>query len=104
LEKAQKNAVSARVLPDGRIRYYNQEALARTPGPTRGRSHVTEWNPTNGDVRIWEETYNHSGQVNRVHPKMKNGELLDLPHYPPTKADIDAGIATPSGRAISFNL
>ncbi|WP_240155268.1 RHS repeat domain-containing protein [Candidatus Pantoea multigeneris] len=104
LEKAQKSAVSTRVLPDGRIRYYNQEALARTPGPTRGRSHVTEWNPTNGDVRIWEETYNHSGQVNRVHPKMKNGELLDLPHYPPTKADIDAGIATPSGRAISFNL
>ncbi len=104
LEKAQRNAVNTRVLPDGRIRYYNEEALARTPGPTRGRSHVTEWNPKNGDVRIWEETYNHSGQVNRVHPKMKNGDLLDLPHYPPTKADIDSGIATSSGRAVPFNL
>jgi len=104
LEKAQKNAANIRILPDARIRYYNEEALARTFGPTRGRSHVTEWNTKNGDVRVWEETYNHSGQVNRVHPKMKNGDLLDLPHYPPTKADIDSGIATFSGRAVPLNL
>lgn len=104
LESAQDSAVNIRTLPDGRIRYYDAESLARTPGPTRGRSHVTEWNPKTGNVRSWEETYNHSGQVNRVHPKMKNGELLDLPHYPPTKADLDAGIATPSGRSIPFNL
>nr|WP_275895870.1 RHS repeat-associated core domain-containing protein [Serratia marcescens] len=99
LEKAQKTAVNTRHLPDGRIRYYDKEALARTQGPTRGRSHVTEWDPKTGNVRSWEETYNHAGEVNRVHPKMKNGEVLNLPHYPPTKADIDAGIATPSGKA-----
>ncbi|MCK7431184.1 RHS repeat-associated core domain-containing protein [Enterobacter chengduensis] len=104
LESAQDSAVNIRTLPDGRIRYYDAESLARTPGPTRGRSHVTEWNPKTGDVRSWEETYNHSGQVNRVHPKMKNGELLDLPHYPPTKADLDAGIVTLFGRAIPPNL
>ncbi|WP_258305643.1 RHS repeat-associated core domain-containing protein, partial [Pectobacterium parmentieri] len=100
LEKAQKTAVNVRELPDGRIRYYDKEALARTEGPTRGRSHVTEWNPSNGNVRSWEETYDHSGKVNRVHPKMSNGEVLDKPHYPPTKADLDAGKATPSGKAI----
>jgi len=99
LEKAQKSAVNTRHLPDGRIRYYDKESLARTQGPTRGRSHVTEWDPKTGNVRAWEETYNHAGEVNRVHPKMTNGEILKLPHYPPTKADIDAEIATPSGRA-----
>ena len=31
---------------------------------------------------------------------MKNGEVLDLPHYPPTKVDIDSGKATSSGKAI----
>ncbi len=98
LEKAQNEAVRSSVLPDGRIRYYNAESPAKTAGPTRGRSHVTEWDPSTGNVRSWEETYDHSGNVNRVHPKMNNGEILDLPHYPPTKADIDAGKVTPTGR------
>lgn len=101
LEGAQATADRARVLPDGRIQYYDKEALARTSGPTRGRSHVTGWNPATGQVRSWEETYDHSGAVNRVHPKMSDGEVLDLPHYPPTKADIDQGKATPGGRAIN---
>ena len=80
LEGAQATADRTRTLPDGRVRYYDKEALARTTGPTRGRSHVTEWNPTTGQVRVWEETYDHSGQVNRVHPKMVDGEVLDAPH------------------------
>lgn len=101
LEKAQNEAARNRVLPDGRIRYYNAESPARTVGPTRGRSHVTEWDPSTGNVKGWEETYDHSNNVNRVHPKMKNGEILDLPHYPPTRADIDVGKATSTGRAIN---
>ncbi|GEM_PF-1575721 len=101
LEGAQATADRVRTLPDGRIRYYDKEALARTQGPTRGRSHVTEWSPTTGQARVWEETYDHSGAVNRVHPKMSDGEVLDLPHYPPTKADIDQGKSTPSGREIN---
>jgi len=95
LEGAQVNAERARTLPDGRIRYYDKEAFARTPGPTRGRSHVTEWSPATGRVRTWEQTYNHEGEVNRVHPKMIDGELLDLPHYPPTKSEIDQGKTRP---------
>jgi RHS repeat-associated protein len=99
LQKAQDSAANVRTLPDGRVRYYDQEIPAARPGPTRGRSHVTEWNPQTGQVRAWEETYDQAGEVNRVHPKMNNGEVLDLPHYPPTKADIDQGKATASGRA-----
>ncbi|RQU81800.1 RHS repeat-associated core domain-containing protein [Burkholderia cenocepacia] len=57
LQKVQGSAVSTRQLPDGRIRYYDAEAPALKPGPTRGRSHVTEWNPGTGQVRSWEETY-----------------------------------------------
>jgi len=34
------------------------------------------------------------------YPKMNNGEVLDLPHYPPTQTDIDSGKATPSGKAV----
>jgi uncharacterized protein RhaS with RHS repeats len=101
LASAQKSAERTRALPDGRVRYYDKEALARTAGPTRGRSHVTEWNPKTGQIRVWEETYNHAGEVNRVHPKMNDGEVLDLPHYPPTKADIDQEKSTASGRAIN---
>ncbi|GEM_PF-6098353 len=99
VEGAQDKAVRFRNLPDGRVRYYEKEALAVKLGPTRGRSHVTEWNPNTGQVRVWEETYDHMGKVNRVHPKMNNGEIFELPHYPPTKADIDSGKATAAGRA-----
>ena len=101
LQGAEKSAERIRKLPDGRIRYYDKEALARTSGPTRGRSHVTEYNPATGQVRTWEETYDHFGKVNRVHPKMANGTLLELPHYPPTKTDIDQGLSNSNGRAIN---
>ncbi len=49
----------------------DKEVLARTAVPTGGRSHVTEFTPATGQVRAWEETYDHSGAVHRVHPKMK---------------------------------
>lgn len=55
LEKAQNEAVRNRVLPDGHIRYYNAESPAKTAGPTRGRSHVTEWDPSTGNVRSWKK-------------------------------------------------
>ncbi|WP_085623233.1 MULTISPECIES: RHS repeat-associated core domain-containing protein [unclassified Pseudomonas] len=96
LEGAQSRAVRERHLLDGRIRYYERESPARTQGPTRGRSHATEWNPKTGEVRSWEESYDHSGNVNRIHPKSKNGREMRLPHYPPTLADIEQGLAEPS--------
>jgi len=87
LEKAQSSAAQARKLPDGRVRYYGAEKGSRSPGPTRGRSFVTEYDPATGRVRQWMETYDQSGAVNRVHPKMVNGEVLDVQHYPPTAGE-----------------
>ena len=100
LEKAQSTSVKERILPDGRIRYYGIERPAKTAGPTRGSSYVTEYNPRTGQVRSWQENYSQSGHVNRVHPKTNNGEVLDLPHYPPTQKDIDSGKVTSSGKSL----
>jgi RHS repeat-associated protein len=91
LEKAQNTAANTRELPDGRTRYYGQEKLSSKPGATRGASLVTEYDPKRGNVRQWMESYDHKGNVIRVHPKMKNGEVLDLPHYPPTGKEIVDG-------------
>ncbi len=88
LEKAQQKAASTRTLPDGRFRYYGPESPARNPGPTRGRSHVTEYDPASGRVRSWEECYDQAGKVSRVHPKDLNGQILDLPHYPPIGSEL----------------
>ncbi|MBX3458281.1 MAG: hypothetical protein KF820_08025 [Candidatus Paracaedibacteraceae bacterium] len=84
LQKAQSTAEKTKNLPDGRIRHYTKESPAKTTGPTRGRSHVTEYNPKTGQVRSWEETYTHTGQVNRVHPKNIDGQKVESTHYPLT--------------------
>uniref|UniRef100_UPI0019567A64 hypothetical protein n=1 Tax=Fastidiosibacter lacustris TaxID=2056695 RepID=UPI0019567A64 len=88
LEKAQQNAATTRQLPDGRVRYYTQEVPARTEGPTRGASFVTEHNPQNGNVRQWMESYDHAGSVNRVHPKSINGQTVNSQHYPPVTREL----------------
>jgi RHS repeat-associated protein len=88
LEDAQATAARVRNLPDGRIRYYEAERAARTAGPSRGSSYVTEWNPANGNVRSWNEVYDQAGNVNRVHPKMINGQTVNSQHYPPTAKEL----------------
>ena len=88
LEAAQARAARVRTLSDGRIRYYDAERLAGTPGPSRGSSYVTEWNPANGNVRSWNEVYDQAGNVNRVSPKMINGQTVNLLHYPPTGSEL----------------
>lgn len=88
LEKAQQSAATTRVLPDGRVRYYTSEVPARTEGPTRGASFVTEHNPSTGQVRQWMESYDHSGTVVRVHPKSVDGQPLNSQHYPPTGREL----------------
>ena len=88
LEKAQKRAIKIRKLPDGRIRYYEQERFAKTPGPTRGNARVTELDPKTGTVRSWEESYNYASEVKRVHPKSINGMDINCLHYPPTGTEI----------------
>ena len=84
LENAPRTAARIRILSDGRIRYYGAETPARRPGLTRGASYVTEYDPGTGRVRSWMESYNHAGDVTRVHPKMIDGQSLVVQHYPPT--------------------
>ena len=88
LKKAQTKAVKTKHLPDGRIRYYDKERPSKTPGPTRGSVHVTEFNPHKNFIRTWSECYDYSGNINRVHPKMINGEDLFAQHYPPTYKEL----------------
>ena len=83
LQGAQKSAAKTTTLPDGRIRYYETEKVASTPGNTRGASFVTEYNPNTGTTRQWMESYDHSGNVVRVHPKSINGQTIKGQHYPP---------------------
>ena len=90
VESAQQKAVKTETLPDGRIRYYNAERLARNPGPTRGTSRVVEHNPRTGNVRSWEESYNHKGEVTRVHPETINGQDIKSTHYPLTGKEMAA--------------
>ncbi len=89
LQKAQQEAVNIKELPDGRIRYYQLETPSKNPGPTRGRSHVTEFDPKTNHVRQWEECYDHSGNVNRIHIKMIDGKSIDSSHYPLTKKELE---------------
>jgi len=89
LQKAQKIAAKIEELPDGRIRYYAGERLATKPGPTKSSSYVTEHNTNTGQIRSWIENYNHDGSVNRVHPKMLDGQDLIGQHYPPTKSELE---------------
>lgn len=88
LENARRTAARIRILPDGRIRYYGAEVPARRPGPTRGASYVTEHHPETGRVRSWMESYNHAGDVTRVHPKMIDGQSVIVQHYPPTGREL----------------
>jgi hypothetical protein len=88
LQKAQETAAVTKTLPDGRIRYYTQEVPARTEGATWGASFVTEFNPKNGNVRQWMESYDQSGSVIRIHPKNINGQAVDAQHYPATGVEL----------------
>lgn len=88
LEGIQKIDDQPRTLTDGRIRYYRKETLSETSGPTRGSCHVVEWNKKTGMVRGWYESRDHFGNVNRVHPKFINGQVINSEHYPPTGAEL----------------
>jgi|GEM_PF-1234976 len=88
-ESRSLSAIRTETLPDGRIRYYGPETLASTPGPTRGSTYVTEYDPTRGRIRGWYESRTHTNQINRVHPKMIDGENIDSLHYPHTKKELE---------------
>lgn len=41
-----------------------------------------------GQVRQWMESYDQTGNVVRVHPKVVNGQILNAPHYPRTGREL----------------
>jgi RHS repeat-associated protein len=88
LQDKQQSAVHTRLLPDGRVRYYDAKRTYRTEGPTNGASFVTEYNFATGRVRAWNECYDCLGNVNRIHPKNLNGQDLLSPHYPLIASEI----------------
>ena len=59
---------------------------------SRDTSYVTEYNPLTERVRGWYECHDHLGNINRVHPKNVNGQIISSPHYPPTGAELVKGI------------
>jgi hypothetical protein len=88
LERIQEMADKIEILPDGSIQYYDKFRSAKTSGATIGSSFVTEYNPTTGNLNMWNETYDSLNNVNRIHLKNINGIQVDSPHYPPTQSDI----------------
>ena len=91
LQKAQNKAVRTQTFSDGRIRYYEAVRPAKKAlESTSGSSYVTEFNPATGQVRSWNECYDHMGNVNRIHPKMIDGQQVSGQHYPLTKTEVEA--------------
>ena len=88
IQNAQQTAAKIVTLNDGRVLYYSDEVPARTPGPTRGASLVTEYDSMSGNVRQYYESYDQAGNPIRVHPKMINGQVVNSPHYPPTAKEL----------------
>jgi len=88
LERIQSIADKIETMPDGSIRYYDKFRAAQRNGPTIGSRFVTEFNSKTGDVTMWNETYNSSGEVNRIHLKNINGIQIDSPHFPQTLQEI----------------
>ncbi|BFG79438.1 hypothetical protein PTKU46_74710 [Paraburkholderia terrae] len=88
LQDAQINAAKTINAGDGRTLYFSEEVPARTLGPTRGASLVTEFNAETGSVRQYYESYDHTGAAIRVHPKMINGQVVNSWHYPPTGKEL----------------
>ncbi len=45
---------------------------------------MTEYNPTTGRMKMWNEMYDQAGNVNRVHIKVMDGVKIEGPHLPLT--------------------
>jgi hypothetical protein len=75
-----KNYDLYKVLPDQNvIRYYTKFKPAQKAGRVAGARIVTEVNVSNGAVRrVWQELYDHAGNVIEVHPQFP----IDLGHIP----------------------
>ena len=88
LERVQVFADKIEITPEGAIRYFDKFRPARTEGRTVGSRFVTQFNPKTGDVTMWNEAYDTSGVVNRIHLKNINGIDINSSHFPPTLKDL----------------
>ncbi len=90
LRAIQKAQVSADISTSSgnSVKFYQPFRSARTPGETAGSRFVMQYNFETGDLYEWNETYDHSGNVNRVHLKGVNGIPIDSPHFPPTAKEL----------------
>lgn len=71
LKYTERYGSDARVeLPDGRIRYYGELEAAKKPGEMVGRRVVQELDSKTGNVRIWHETLDASGNIRQVRPQL----------------------------------
>lgn len=71
LKYTEKYGLDARkVLPDGRIRYYGEIDPVSKPGVMAGRRLVQELDPSNGNIRTWQETLDGSGNIRQVRPQL----------------------------------
>ncbi len=59
----------AKILENGRIRFYGETTPARMSGEMSGRRLVREWDPASGAKRTWFETLDSSGRVRIVRPE-----------------------------------
>ena len=67
--RAEKHGTdSIHELDDGRIRFYEKIKPAKTEGEMAGARLVEEWNPDNGNIRVWYETLDHFGNIRQVRP------------------------------------
>lgn len=62
-------AAGTKELQNGRIRYYGEISIARTPGQMVGRRLVREWNPATDATRTWHETLDQAGRTRIVRPE-----------------------------------
>jgi hypothetical protein len=62
-------AGGARILENGRYRFYGEFSSASKPGVMAGARRVREWDPVSGMKRTWYETLDHAGTVRSVAPK-----------------------------------
>ncbi|ADI37551.1 RHS repeat-associated core domain-containing protein [Waddlia chondrophila] len=61
---------NVKYLENGRIRYYGDLKLARTPGEMIGQRYVHEFNPDMGSSRGWFETLDVNLNIRQVRPQL----------------------------------
>ena len=82
LKYTEKYGLDARkILSDGRIRYYGKLVQASKSGEMAGRRVVQELNLSIGNIRTWQETLDHVGNIRQVRPQLgpsKTHHMFDV--------------------------